>query len=57
MVDKVFLIVLEVLYNAIYFREKQRLVKQKLLDERQILSFTILILLLLLFHNNAYIEI
>ena len=58
MVDKVLLIVLEVLYNAIYFEKSQRLAKQKLLDERQILSFTILILLLLLlFYNNANIEI
>ena len=34
--------------------------KQKLLDERKILSFAILLyllLLLLLFYNNAYIEI
>ena len=32
--------------------------KQKLLDERKILSFVILILLLLLlFYNNTYIEI
>ena len=35
------------------------LAKQKLLNERQILSFAILLLLLLLllFYNNAYIEI
>ena len=62
MVDKVFLIVLEVLYNAIYLEKSKGCAKQKLLDERQILSFTILILLLLLlllllFYNNAYIEI